>query len=665
MSAKPQMVRHLGESDLLLPRLLESALAANDRLKLCFTLLQAAEGHADHQDAVPDVAAELRAARIDLALGESVAGSRREAGGELYVPGGRRIRELIIADLGAMLAPLEQAKVTEAGALGARERTLVAAMPPFDEDRIPAGLITRWTSIQRPSPDGLRAPGEQALVPTATLQSDSIHALVMDMHRALNALEASLAVEELDGARVWRIAQSDRPLVRAFMSGVNRTAPVKLSHPGLGTTATRAGERLIIQNDIGENEAHLLVVHVEGRAVTLTYTDVHGQRLAFLQSLLAVFPVAWSAASGRTVPASLGGGGYFLTVGRFEAGDAAGVEQYLAFLGSRIVFLIDWNRARKRLQAFVSKAQAVRLLKWTADHDIGHRAFLELGGERLVYEAIEFAQQTPLHYGERLDETLGADAAFEYLKFVLKEAASGLLQGRSERFIRDEVKAELARRFRTAHVSLLTIALTHAERVFDLATLVHEGLLRCAETGAPGLLERTAARARRWEQDCDGMVARVRSLARRNVKFEAYAALMHEADEAADGLEEAAFLMTHLAAAAPPSEVLESLRSLASLVVSGAQESVRMFEAASHVSREGAREDLQDFFAAADRAVAVEHSIDTAERRVTSTLLAKVADGRALFVVSSLRGVLEHAADAFALTAYKLRDHLLSEVASA
>ena len=156
------------------------------------------------------------------------------------------------------------------------------------------------------------------------------------------------------------------------------------------------------------------------------------------------------------------------------------------------MFLIDWNRARKRLREFLRKGDAVRLLKWAADHNIGHRGFLKLGGERLLYEAIEFAQRTPLHAGERLHEALGQEAAFEYLQFVLREAASGLLQGRSERFIRDAVKAELARRFHSAHASLLAIALTHAERIFDLAAGVHEGLLRCADPDSAQLLERTA-----------------------------------------------------------------------------------------------------------------------------------------------------------------------------
>ena len=40
--------------------------------------------------------------------------------------------------------------------------------------------------------------------------------------------------------------------------------------PGLGTTATRVGARLTIQNDIGATEVHVLVVHVEGSAATVT-----------------------------------------------------------------------------------------------------------------------------------------------------------------------------------------------------------------------------------------------------------------------------------------------------------------------------------------------------------------------------------------------------------
>lgn len=654
MSTKPRIVSDLGESALLLPHLMEEALAANDRLKLCFTLLQTAARRADHpEEPAADLIPANQGSRLDSALVDGLSGSRREADGTLYIPGSRRIRDLIVADLATMREPLEKALSPGAESLSARARQLINSLPALEADRIPEGLIDQITSMRRP-------PGRA----TQGAESDSIHAWVMDTHRALNALQASLAQEDLDGARVWRIAESDRQPVRAFMSGVSETAPLKFRHPGLGTTATRMGERLIIQNDIGTTDAHVLVVHIEGKIASLTYTDVHARRLAFLQALLKPFEVQWSRPAAQGAKTFPDENGYLLAVGRIEAPDAAALERYLKFLGSRLVFLIDWNRARKRLQAFVSKADGVRLLKWAADHNVGHRGFLELGGERLIYDAIEFAQQTPLHYGERLDETLGADAAFEYLQFVLNEASTGLLQGRSERFIRDEIKAELARRLRATHVSVLTIALSHAERVFDLASAVHDGMLCCAEPQAEVLITRNATRARRWEQEADAIVARVRALALRTPKFEAYAALMHEADDAADGLEEAAFLMTHLAAASPPRALIEAIRGITTLLVEGAQEWVKMFAAASQVTREGAREDLHDFFGATDRVVAIEHRADAAERELTGTLLTNGADARTLFLVSNLARVLESAADALSLTALKLRDHLLNEVAN-
>lgn len=63
--------------------------------------------------------------------------------------------------------------------------------------------------------------------------------------------------------------------VAAFMQGVNRTAPLKFDHPGLGTTAARSGGVIVIQNDIGTTNAHVLVSRVAGLTVTTLYSDVH------------------------------------------------------------------------------------------------------------------------------------------------------------------------------------------------------------------------------------------------------------------------------------------------------------------------------------------------------------------------------------------------------
>ncbi len=645
MATKTSIIGELGEPSLLLPQRLQQALAANDRVKFCFTLLQAAESHANHPQEPPlDLTAERSAVQLPAGeLDAAVAESRRDPDGAICVSGAGRLRQWMFEDIASMSAPLSLAGVPEAPLFAERERRLAAALPAFDNDRVPAGLIGSITSANRAA-------------------GDSLHILVMDLHKAINRLQAGLAEESIDGARVWRIDSADRPLIRAFMSGLNETAALKFDHPGLGTIATRSAQRLIIENDIGTTDAHVLVLHVEGLTATLTYTDVHSQRLKFFQNLFKRFAVRWSDTLARHSESLGEEPNYYISTGRFDAQDAKSLERYLAFLASRIVFLIDWNRARKRLREFLGKGDAVRLLKWAADHNIGHRGFLKLGGERLLYEAIEFAQRTPLHAGERLHEALGQEAAFEYLQFVLREAASGLLQGRSERFIRDAVKAELARRFHSAHASLLAIALTHAERIFDLAAGVHEGLLRCADPDSAQLLERTARRARTWEHECDALVTRIRSLARRTSTPDMYASLMHAADDAADGLEESAFLLTHLGGTGAPEALLAPVRTLASMLLEAAQESVKMFEAASHITPEGASEDLQDFFAAADRIVSLEHETDAAERAVTSALLKSGAEVRIFHLLSRLGQALEGAADGLCLSALKLRDHLLNDV---
>ena len=645
---KSAIVDVLGERALVLPHCVHEALVANDRLKLCFSLLQAAEQHAEHPDVpLPDFSAEEHFLGDLRGLGSGLTESRMDGEGQLIIPGAMRIRERMLADLAAMEAPLTLAAAPEARELGARCEALTASLPQFENDRVPLGVIAAVTST---------GCGDGRV-------GDSLHRLVMDLHKAVNALEATLAQETIDGARAWHIEEPDRDLIRAFMSGVNETAPLKFDHPGLGTTATRAGTRLVIQNDLGTTDAHVLVLHVEGLTATLTYTDVHLRRLEFFKGLFKAFPVEWQEEGVRRSARLSEGSDYYLSIARLTAADREALQRYLAFLGSRLVFLIDWNRARKQLRQFLPKGAPVRLLKWAADHKIGHRGFLELGGERLLYEAISFAQPTPLQYGERLHELLGEDAAFEFLQFVFRQATSGLQQGRAARFIRDEIKAELARCFRTANAGLLAIALAHAERVFDLAAEVNDGLLNRDDPAAAALTSR-AERARKWEQECDSLVIQIRSLARRTAKPEVYARLAHEADEAADGLEEAAFLLAQPGVAALENALIEPVQAMTALLLEGAQETVKMYEAARHVTREGAREDVQDFFAAVDRIVALEREADSAERAATRSLLTHEVDARGLHLLSRLTAALEHAADGLAVSALRLRDHLLNDVLS-
>ena len=133
---------------------------------------------------------------------------------------------------------------------------------------------------------------------------------------------------------------------------------------------------------------------------------------------------------------------YRVSVGRYTAPDAATLNRYLTHLGSRLVFLIDWNKARKQLSRFLSKDDAVAVLRWAADANVGHRAFLE-AGEATLRSVLERSTHPQLKFGLQLEEIIGAEAARAFFKSVLRIASDGLRAGRTRQLIADEIEAEL------------------------------------------------------------------------------------------------------------------------------------------------------------------------------------------------------------------------------
>jgi len=67
--------------------------------------------------------------------------------------------------------------------------------------------------------------------------NDSLHRLAIDLRRQLNLRQTEMAEETLDGAAAYGLAQTDRPLVAAFMAGINRTAQPKFARTDLAITA--------------------------------------------------------------------------------------------------------------------------------------------------------------------------------------------------------------------------------------------------------------------------------------------------------------------------------------------------------------------------------------------------------------------------------------------
>jgi uncharacterized protein Yka (UPF0111/DUF47 family) len=639
---KAKIVGELGHHELLLPALVNEALIANDRAKYLMTLLQAAREHADHPD---QDATDLKQERLACGVAEpdldGVVGQSHKEGADVYqIPTAGRIHDRLIDNVRRMLVPLRAQGNGAASAAYDRRLQALLSAPALADDLISGATINRLTSGRRD-------------------EGDSLHLLVMDLHKELNRLQRRLATESIDGAQVYGLSEDDRPLVAAFMAGVNQTRELKFDHPGLGTTATRSGSRLVLQNDIGMTEAHVLVINVEANRVTLTYTDVHIERLVFFQGLFERFAVQWQDTVSRRTAARREDL-YHLCVGTYTARDRADLHAYLTVLGSRLVFLIDWNRARKRLRKFAPRRVCLEVLRWAADQDVGHRGFLSLGGEQLIFDALQTAGRLPLPPGGQLSDLLGPQRTAEFLKFALETASKGLRSGQSEFLIRDEISAELRHYIDTVHQGLLEVAAEHATLVVELAMAARD-LLAGGAAADRDLVQRAVLRARKWEHSADQLVNRCRKARNQGEDSAPILDLLVTADDSADAVEEAIYWLSLLESVAAASAG-ELLQELASLVVQGAQEYLKAVENARQLCRGSPREVVADFLEAVDRTMTAEHETDDAHRRVQAAILGFAGDFKQWHLVSGTADRLEEAADALMRSVLMLRDYILSVV---
>ncbi|MGO9319514.1 MAG: PEP/pyruvate-binding domain-containing protein [Solirubrobacteraceae bacterium] len=640
--SKDRIIATLGESELLLPDLMSRALSANDRVKYLLTLLQSARAAADGDPDASDLRQERLASGVpDAALDRVVQASTRREDGLYAIPGAAGLVDATFDELETMLAPLRAASVKASGKLDERVGRLRQGVHP-DGDAITAQDISRLTAGRR-------------------RDQDSLHLVVMDAHRELNELARGLASESIAGARAYGIGAEDRPLVGAFARGVERTQRLRFDHPGLGTVATRSGDALVVQNDIGETDAHVVVVKIVERTVTIIYTDVHLPRLLFFQRMLAGAQVSWEDTRSRGSGAT-GEDLYHLAVGRFTADSQAALEAFLELLGSRMVFLIDWNRARKRLRGLVGNRAAVELLDWAAARELGHMAFLLAGGEQLVYGALTFVTGRGTRAGESLTDALGDAAAISYMRAVLRICSDGLLAGRSLSLVGDEVRAELIGYVRTARQELLDLIAAHAELVVSIGEAARDALEQAALEQPSQDRAEIARLARDWEQRADELVNEVRGASARAEEPAPFVELVQEADDVADALEEAAFSWSLLPQGRLSGSVLGQSRRMMALALEAARSHLRAVHLARAVRRGSPSEDMDSFLETTHRIVALERDTDEALREVQAALVLEVDAAGELFVIAQATQACEEAADALMRAAQLLRLQVLGNV---
>jgi uncharacterized protein Yka (UPF0111/DUF47 family) len=337
-------------------------------------------------------------------------------------------------------------------------------------------------------------------------------------------------------------------------------------------------------------------------------------------------------------------------------------------LASRLVFLIDWNRARKELRGFLRGKDRIALLAWAAEAEIGHRGFLELGGAQLINRAIEDTAGSAMHFGDRLCDVLGDGAAMNFIRFVFRTAMEGLRDRQSPGLIQDRVRAELQAHFSSEGKRLLQLASEQAAMIFEIASLVRDGIHSMESGDREGLYERLAKRAREFEHAADQLVAASREAVRKRPEYTTLFSLLETADNAADELEEVAFLMGLLVATEPGGELREALGALADLLVEASQEWIKALSHAAHVDQPrglGAQEDARDFLIAIDALLALEHRADDAERALTFAVVQRARDFRQLHICSRMAHSLEEASDALKWAGLTARDYLLGNVLGA
>ncbi|MEJ2435197.1 MAG: hypothetical protein P8Y53_19365 [Pseudolabrys sp.] len=628
---KSQIIEELGQTDILLPALIAEGLAANDRAKARLSVLQAAARHArEPEGARLDLGAECRSAGVDPApLEKLVDGASLVAGERVTAPGLGALNEAILNDVASMVRAVKASDGGPGEAAAGRLTAFKGDAPAEDTQELKQ--IARLTGLSG---------------------GDSLHRLVMDLHKDLNRLSAAHAEEVLAGAHVYGLTAEDRPAVEAFMRGVESTRRLKFDHPGLTTTATRAGSRLTIQNDIGETDAHVVVIAVEPHARA---------RAKFFTRLFRDFPVAWSGLDRKSAEALSEGGVFYLVTGRLPTADPEARDHFLETIGASLVFLIDWNKARKLLRNWVSKGDALDILAWAARARFGHRGFLELGGADLVAAAVHNAVPTRIGFGDSLDQALGRAGAVDFLKTVLRVSAEALLAGSSIRVVRDHIEADLVRHLERVESTLLAIVVRQAGLARDIAA----GIARfIAEQQAHRPFDRAAfaARARHIEEKADKIAIDARNeIARlgadRSIEF-----LINGVEDAIDELEQAAFISS-LTPDDLPDALLAPLSDLAAAALAGAEAVAAGAAAASDVP-DGQQVDSEDALAAIARLIEMEHKGDDGERTLTAKVLRGDFDMKTALSALELARALERATDRLARFGHLLHRHVLADLSA-
>jgi uncharacterized protein Yka (UPF0111/DUF47 family) len=289
--------------------------------------------------------------------------------------------------------------------------------------------------------------------------------------------------------------------------------------------------------------------------------------------------------------------------------------------------------------------------------------WLLAGGERLIHGAMQALGADYFHIGDRLDQVMGATQAREFLVEVLTQASQAMRQQQSPALIADDIRLLLVRHMRR-HRDEFDLLSEHAAYCHALAEGVRDALAHGHDNDRKAA-RKLAERAKEWERDADLLVMRSRLRAERHPRWLPFTGLIEGADDVADALEEAAFLLSLIAADHHQGwggEVRQAMQLLADAVLGAVQDHVKALAIARTLGEESSRDDHEEFVAALWRVLNAERQCDTLLRDVRRALSERVTDAATLNLSTDLANALESATDSLLATGYGLRKLAFSRV---
>jgi uncharacterized protein Yka (UPF0111/DUF47 family) len=310
----------------------------------------------------------------------------------------------------------------------------------------------------------------------------------------------------------------------------------------------------------------------------------------------------------------------------------------------------------------VGKTDAVAILSEAARRHVGHMAWLAAGAETLAFGAMQALGADYFRIGDRLDGVLGSEKARAFVLDSMALATSALQQRQPLALVTDDTRLLLAR-YLQRHDEFDLLA-EHAAYCHALAEGLRDGLAHGHERDRKAA-RAFAERAKDWERRADQLVMDARARAETRPRWEAFAELVETADDVADALEEAAFLLSLIAADHHQGwrgEVHQSMQLLADAVLGAAQDHVRALEIARGFGDHASAEDHEEFVAALWRVLNAERQCDVLLRDVRRALAEHVSDAATLNLSTDFAQALESATDWLLATGYGLRRLAFSRV---